>query len=124
MEEKWKKCYLSKYYEVSDLGRIRSLKTNKILKTNYHKAGYVRITLSINGIRKGYFLARLIYFSFHPRANKEFQVNHINEDKTDNRLCNLNLMPQIDNCNWGTRNKRISESRKKFYEINGYYFKR
>ena len=41
------------------------------------------------------------------------QVNHINEDHGDDRPCNLNLMTPKENCNWGTRNTRISRHVKK-----------
>lgn len=38
------------------------------------------------------------------------EINHINEIKTDNRLCNLEYCTHTYNCNHGTRNMRIGES--------------
>lgn len=57
------------------------------------------------------------------------QINHINEDKTDNRLENLNLMTCKENNNWGTRNERagksVAKSQSKMveqYTLNGVHF--
>ena len=54
------------------------------------------------------------------------QVNHINENKTDNRLENLNLLTPKANVNWGTRNKKIKIKLSKpvlQYDLEGNFIK-
>lgn len=113
--EKWK--YIEDYeglYEVSNLGRVRSLYTGKILKPRTQGSGYLQVDLYKDGKKKNYFIHRLVALAFIPNDDPEHktEVNHINdEDKTDNRACNLNWMDHKQNVNWGTRNERSSQNR-------------
>lgn len=106
-------------YQASNLGRIRGLarydtvgrlRKEKIKKPQYGKSGYYIITLCKKGVRKTYAFARIIWESFNGPVPEGMQLNHINEDKTDNRLENLNLMTPKENCNWGTRTTRAAKS--------------
>lgn len=97
-----------KIYQVSSLGRVKSLKYGKerILKPYVNKGGYLRVNFHIDGKNKHYLVALLVWSAFNGPIPEGMQVNHINEDKTDNRLENLNLMTPKENCNWGTRTAR------------------
>ena len=98
-------------YQASNLGRVRSLKFGKvrILKQRKNEKGYVYVSLQTKSCR----VHRLIWKAFNGKIPDGYEVNHINEDKTDNRLCNLNLMTRKENCNWGTRNIRDGETKSK-----------
>lgn len=103
-------------YEVSDLGRVRSLNYNhtgkiRILKT-YKVKGYICVGLWKNRKYKLLSVHRLVYETFIGTIPEGMQVNHINEIKTDNRLENLNLMTPKENCNWGTRNQRSADKQR------------
>ena len=78
-------------YQVSNLGRVKSLKFNKekIIKISLHKRGYLNIILWKDGIIKNFKPHRLVAEAFIPNPNNLSQVNHINGDKTDNRADNL-----------------------------------
>ena len=92
-------------YEASTEGRIRNAKTHKIIsQKEQHR--YLYVGLYKNGKQQLFRVSRLIWSAFNGPIPEGMQVNHINEDKTDNRLVNLNLMTPKENINWGTRNKR------------------
>lgn len=108
-------------YEASNWGRIRSLdhwKDNgkggyihkgRILKPGKKKNGYLYVRLSKNGITKNFYVHRLVYEAFNGAIPDGYEVNHINEIKTDNRYPeNLNLLTPKENCNYGSRNKKLS----------------
>lgn len=99
-----------KKYEIYEDGRIWSYARNKWLKPQPNHRGYKLVTLSDNdGKIKTYSVHRVVYESVTGQPIPEgMDVNHINEDKSDNRFENLNLMTRQDNCNWGTRNERLS----------------
>jgi hypothetical protein len=111
-------------YQVSDLGRIRSLgrecnskngskqrKRERILIQEVTIHGYCRVRLfDAEGKAKHYAVHRLVMNAFVGVLDEE--INHINEIKTDNRLCNLEYCSHTYNCNYGTRNVRIAESNK------------
>ena len=102
-------------YQASDLGRVRSLGNNKsrktkILKPGKDRGGYFHVYLFKNKKYKHHLVHRLVYEAFNGEIPEGLQVNHINEDKTDNRLCNLNLMTRKENMNWGTHNQRVAEA--------------
>ena len=102
-------------YEVSNMGRVKSLNyrhTGKkhILKPGKDGWGYLFIYLCKEGSRKKYTIHRLVLTTYNPVENMDkLQVNHINEKKADNRLDNLEWMTCKENCNHGTRNARVAE---------------
>lgn len=100
-EELWKDIpEYEGYYQVSNLGNVKSLLDNKgrqrelILKLDT-AAGYRQIALYKNGIMKRFKVHRLVVFAFYGMSS--LQVNHINGNKTDNRLCNLEYVTQSEN---------------------------
>ena len=79
-------------YQVSDLGRVRSLKFGKVrvLRPGKTKDGYLRVDLYRNGKYKHSLVHRLVAQAFIPNDdNSKTQINHKNEVKTDNRVSNL-----------------------------------
>ena len=96
-------------YAVSNLGRVKNIKTGKILKQWKKDTGYMCIGLTKNGKTKTYLVHRLVLETFKANPNNKPQVNHINEDKTDNRLNNLEWATPAENANHGTRNKRMAD---------------
>lgn len=108
-------------YMVSNLGRVKSLNYNhigkeKVLKPFTAVKGYYRVRLSKNGKITSYQVHRLVWEAFNGPIPEGMQVNHINEDKTDNSLTNLNLMTCKDNINWGTGIRRSAKSKSKMVE--------
>lgn len=114
-----------KLYQVSNWGRVKSLDRwikysddrlrffkGSILKAVKIKDGYLSICLCKDGKQKNFLVHRLVWEAFNGEIPEGMQVNHINEDKTDCSLGNLNLLTHGQNCNWGTRNKRSAEKRK------------
>lgn len=102
-------------YEVFEDGRIWSYKTNRFLKPTKFKNGYYRVGLSNNEGKVNLFtLHRVIYEAVTGEPIPDgMQVNHINENKEDNRFENLNLMTPKENINWGTGIERRSATRSK-----------
>jgi len=98
-------------YEISDLGRVRSLKygEKRILRPADNGQGYLMVCLCKDGKRKYFSVHRLVALAFVPNMFGLNEVNHINEDKTDNREENLMWVDSKENINWGTRNQRVSE---------------
>lgn len=97
MEEIWKdiKGYEGKY-QVSNLGRVRGLiSTPKILTGYKNESGYMNVSLE----GKQYKLHRLVAGAFIPNPENKPVINHINENKLDNRACNLEWKTHKENIN-------------------------
>ena len=118
MQETWKAVQgYEGLYEVSDLGRVRSLvdkygrKRELILKLVEDSRIYLYVNLCKNCIVKKHSVHRLVALAFiKGRDLFHDQVNHINENKTDNRAVNLEWVSASENINHGTRNKRTGEA--------------
>lgn len=117
-------------YKVSNIGRVKSLNYNhtnkeKILDT-FLVRNYVCINLWRNRRFKQVKVHRIVYEAFIGPIPKGMQVNHINENKTDNRPENLNLMTPKENVNWGTGIKRRAKLKNKIieqYDLDGNYIR-
>lgn len=108
-------------YMSSNYGRIKSLNyrhtgKEQILTPSTDKCGYLHIRLWKNKKKHMFLVHRLIWTSFNGPIPKGMEINHLNEDKTDNRLENLNLLTRTENVNWGTRNKRAAKTGSKMIE--------
>lgn len=102
MKEIWKDIGgYEGYYQVSDLGRVRSLdrvinirgNPSNILGRNLllflRKDGYFQIRLSLNGVSKPYKVHRLVASEFCANPLRLNVVNHIDGNKSNNKPCNL-----------------------------------
>ena len=99
-------------YKISNFGNVYSEKSNRVLKYNVNKKGYSYVVLTNGGYRKTHKLHRLVAQAFIPNPENKPHVNHIDEDKTNNRVDNLEWVTHTENQNHGTRNLRISASLK------------
>lgn len=110
--EYWKPvqdCRFMNSYEVSSLGRVRSLDryvpkstkarkiSGKVLATRVRKDGYLTVNLNVNGKGYQYAVHRLIASVFVENASSNPLVNHKNGIKTDNRAENLEWVTHQQN---------------------------
>lgn len=120
VKETWKTVNVFDNYEVSNFGNVRNKTTLKIMKQCNDQDGYKLVNLSNKGKTKLFRVHRLVLSTFTKDSNK--QVNHINENKQDNNLNNLEWVTCKENINHGTRNRRVSEKLSKKinqYDLNG-----
>lgn len=123
MKEQWKDIIgYEGLYEASNLGRVKSLeryvkhggllicRKERILKPFLQRQNkrYLQVRLYKDGSKKLFSVHRLVWEAFNGKIPEGMQINHINEDPSDNRLENLNLMTPKENCNWGEHIKKVS----------------
>jgi hypothetical protein len=102
----------NKKYLVYPDGRIYNTKSKFFLSQEISHKGYARVSLD----RKHYSVHRLVAETFIPNPSDLPQVNHIDENKLNNKVDNLEWCTPKYNQNYGTRNQRASISAKKTYE--------
>lgn len=99
-------------YQVSNLGRVKRVKTDRILKGGKNNTGgYLRVDLSKNNTVSPQRVHRLVAEAFILNPENKPQVNHIDEDKTNNKVSNLEWMTAKENSNHGTRTDRMAKTR-------------
>lgn len=97
-------------YQVSNLGRVKGLKNKHILKQRLKNNGYCVLTLCKENKPKTYLVHRLVAEAFIPNPNNYPQVNHKDEDKTNNCVDNLEWCTKEYNMNYGTLIERMRTS--------------
>lgn len=95
-------------YEIYPIeGKVWSYKRNRYIGNKNKKDGYWYITLiDDNGKPHSFQLHRLIYMAVKGDIQEGLEVNHMDEDKDNNSIFNLNLMTHKENMNWGTAIQR------------------
>lgn len=116
------------FYQVSDLGRVKSLERDvfnqhgtvnrhieeKILVPVSSNRGYSFVNLHKNGKSKIILVHRLVAMAFIENPENKPQVNHIDEVKTNNAVFNLEWCDCQYNINYGTRTERMLQNRRSF----------
>ena len=117
------------FYEVSNLGRIRSLERivecsdgrkrkikDRTLKGSSYSGGYSGVTLHKDGCAKFVNIHRIVAEAFVPNPLEKEEVNHKDENPSNNHASNLEWVTHKENLNFGTRTER---ARKAIVEAQG-----
>lgn len=90
-------CNCSPNYSVNEEGVIRNNKTGRIMKTHYHKDGYKKLRIPVDGVMRHKFVHRLVAQAFLPNPDNKPIVNHIDGIRDNNHLSNLEWVTSQEN---------------------------
>ena len=125
-------------YQVSNLGRIKSLKrkcksihgyrtvSEKIYSQSVDRYGYLIVSLHKNGKKKTYTVHRLVAKAFIDNPLMLPQINHIDENKKNNKVDNLEWCTDEYNNAYGTRVERLIRTQSRTvlqFDMNGNFIK-
>lgn len=130
MKEIWKPVVgYEGFYEVSNIGRVRSLARivecndgrkrkikDRILKGSSYSGGYSGVTLHKDGCTKTANIQRIVAEAFVPNPLEKEEVNHKDENPSNNHASNLEWVTHKENLKYGTRQER---ARKAIVEAQG-----
>ena len=109
-------------YQVSSEGRVKNLERKdrlgrilkeRVLKQDVTHDGYLRVGLYAGDKRKWFRVHRLVCEAFCENPDNKPEVNHIDEDKTNNNAVNLEWCTRKENINHGSRNERARKAESK-----------
>ncbi len=108
MKEIWKDVEGVFGYQVSNLGRVRSIFSRfgkraypRIMKGSIDSHGYVQVTISVDGKSKLMFIHRLVAKAFIPNPLNLEMVNHKDENPLNNSVHNLEWCTRSYNNSYG-----------------------
>jgi hypothetical protein len=104
MEEIWRPIDNYPNYNVSNLGNIKNINTNKVLKINC-KDGYYGISLVNDETKKTFKVHRLVALAFIENPENKSDVNHKDKNKLNNIIDNLEWTTQKENIIHGSGKK-------------------
>lgn len=122
MKEEWRDIEgYEGIYQISNYGRVKAvdrlindsygriwLRKGQIRSTHIDRFGYEKVILCKNNTQKHFFIHRLVAMAFVSNPDNFPLINHIDEDKLNNRVENLEWCTPRYNSNYGSRNKKLS----------------
>lgn len=102
MEEIWKTIKGFENYKVSNTGKVFSLAKNRVMKPWTINSGYYVIALVDRGVSNRILVHRLVALNFIPNPLNKPQVNHIDGNKLNNN---------VDNLEWTTASENINHNK-------------
>lgn len=97
-------------YEVSNIGNVRNVRRNTLLRLQKTNNGYIQVWLYKNGISTGLKVHRLVAQAFLPNPDNLPMINHKDEDRTNNRVENLEWCDAKYNNTYGTRQDKVRDT--------------
>lgn len=130
MEEIWKPCHIwGDKYLISNFGGVKSLgetwfkgknsliqisSSERLVKSSIDRYGYLKVTLSKNKEIKFFTVHRLVALAFLPNPLQKETVNHIDGNKLNNNINNLEWLTAKENQQHGWKIGLYKGSRKNF----------
>lgn len=115
------------FYMVSDKGEVYSIRRKITLKQTLDENGYPKVNLSANGNRRNVKTHRLVAEAFIPNTHNFPAVNHIDENKQNNHVYNLEWCTIAYNNAYGSRMEKIKAVISKgiiMYDLKGNFIKK
>jgi hypothetical protein len=114
--EIWKKIDFCQNYEISNLGRVKNSKTNRILKLCLNNGQYLVCNLVVKkGISRTFYVHRIVATHFLKKVGENLNVNHLDGNRENNKVENLEWLTQKENVHHGFRygkiNRKYSEKK-------------
>lgn len=133
MQEVWKDVVgYEGMYQVSNYGNVRSIDRisssgnnikGLVLKPSY-STGYSKVSLTMNGNKKTFSVHRLVaecFLNYNPHDVRGLVVDHIDSDKVNNHVDNLQVVTQSQNVSKGKKNKTSKYVGVSFEKSSGYW---
>jgi hypothetical protein len=118
LKKEWKDIYgYEGLYQISNYGEVKSIRSNKILKLEVLKKGYLRVGLSYNNKKERFLVHRLVLNAFIGyKSYPEYEGNHKDMNTQNNKISNLEWTTPQENLNHAMDNnpQRIIS-----FKING-----
>lgn len=121
-EEVWVFHPSTNLYVISNKGRVMNFITKNILTSHPNQQGYRMINIKYSdGTRRSSMVHRLVAETFYPFFNinaSYYEVNHIDGNKTNNDLSNLEWCTRQENLDHARKNKLFKQSIKKLTDVD------
>lgn len=127
--EVWMPLFDGNAYQISNYGRLKSIGRyvkqgernvfNKelIMRPCANKKGYLFHNIRPFGKSMTISLHKLVWKAFNGEIPRGYEINHIDENKFNNTIRNLNILTHKENVNWGTHNARMAKTLSKTHRL-------